>query len=132
MHVGNFNLQRDSLFATGPLYTSTAKSNYTTAIAHFLATIKAYLELKERLHYCNAFKIPYDIDKNPKSAHHVCFGFDEALETFDLKYIKQNINRNVIDEKNLKNQIKSSQSERDRINLLISEYLNDYLISYSK
>src|SRR6266498_2208721 len=132
MRVGNFDLQRDFLSAAGSLYASAAKSNYTTAIAHFLTTIKAYPELKKRLHYYGAFKIFYDIDENSESTRHVCFGFDEALETFGVKYIKQNISRNVIDEKNLKNQIKSSQSERDRIDLLISEYLNDYSTSYSK
>ena len=58
MRVGNFDLQQDSLSAAGPLYASAAKSNYTTAIAHFLATIEAHPELKERLHYCGAFKIP--------------------------------------------------------------------------
>ncbi len=132
MCIENFDLQWDSLSATGPLYANTAKSNYTTAIAYFFTTIEAYPELKERLHYCDAFKIPYDIDENPESIRHVCFGFDETLKTFGMKYIKQNISENVIDEKNLKNQIKSSQSERDRIDLLISEYLNDYSTSYSK
>ena len=132
MRVGNFDLQQDSLSAAGPLYASAAKSNYTTAIAHFLAAIEAHPELKERLRYCGAFKIPYDVDENPESARHVCFGFDEALETFGVKYIKQNISGNVIDERNLKNQIKSSQNKRDRVDLLISEYNNDYSTSYSK
>ena len=61
MHVGNFNLQRDSLSAAGPLYASAAKSNYTTAIAHFLSTIAAYPQLEEKLRYCAAFKIPIKI-----------------------------------------------------------------------
>ena len=84
------------------------------------------------MHYCGAFKVPYNIDENPENAHHVCFGFDEALETFSVKFIKQNINGNLMDEQNLKNQIKSSQNKRDRIDLLISEYLNDHSVSYSK
>ncbi|PKY46612.1 hypothetical protein RhiirA4_461515 [Rhizophagus irregularis] len=113
----------------GPLYASAAKSNYTTAIAHFLATIAAHPQLEEKLNYCSAFKIPHDIDSG---LHHVCFGFDEALETFGVRFIKGNISGNVIDEKNLKNQIKASQSERERIDLLMSEYLNDNSISHSE
>ena len=132
MRIGNFELQLDSLSAAGPLYASAAKSNYTTAIAHFLAIMEVHPQLKERLHYCSAFKIPCDIDENPENARHVCFGFDEALETFGVRFIKQNINGNVIDEKNLKNQIKSSQDERDRIDLLISEYLDDHSVSCNK
>ncbi|RIA82263.1 hypothetical protein C1645_835640 [Glomus cerebriforme] len=53
MRIGNFGLQRDSLSAAGPLYASAAKSNYTTAIAHFLATIAAHPQLEEKLNYCS-------------------------------------------------------------------------------
>ncbi|RGB32054.1 hypothetical protein C1646_763336 [Rhizophagus diaphanus] len=56
----------------------------------------------------------------------------QALETFGVRFIKGNISGNVIDEKNLKNQIKASQSERERIDLLMSEYLNDNSISHSE
>jgi hypothetical protein len=129
MRVGNFGLQRDSLSAAGPLYASAAKSNYTTAIGHFLATIAAHPQLEEKLNHCSAYKIPHDIDSG---LHHVCFGFDEALETFGVRFIKGNISGNVIDEKNLKNQIKASQSERERIDLLMNEYLNDNSISHSE
>jgi len=132
MHIGNFDLQQNSLSAAGPLYASAAKSNYTTAIAHFLATIATHPQLKEKLHHCGAFKIPHDVVSDPKSARHVCFGFDEALETFGVRFIKGNVSGNIIDEKNTKNQIKASQSERERIDLLMSEYLNDHSISHSE
>jgi hypothetical protein len=129
MRVGNFGLQRDSLSAAGPLYASAAKSNYTMAIAHFLATIAAHLQLEKKLNHCSAFKILHDIDSG---LHHICFRFDKALETFGVRFIKGNINGNIIDEKNLKNQIKVSQSERERIDLLMSKYLNDNSISHSE
>lgn len=132
IRIGNFDLQRDSLSAAGPLYASAAKSNYTTAIAHFLATIAAHPQLEEKLRYCGAFKIPYDAESDPENVRHVCFGFDEALETFGVRFIKGNISGNIIDEKNLKIQIKASQSERERIDLLMSEYLNDNSISHSE
>src|SRR5207245_3196669 len=39
---------------------------------------------------------------------------------------------NIFDEKNLRNQIMASQDERERIDLLVSEYLNDYSVSHSE
>ena len=43
MRVGNFGLQRNFLSAAAPLYANAAKSNYTTAIAHYLSIIAAHL-----------------------------------------------------------------------------------------
>src|ERR1044072_461665 len=125
MRIGNFDLQRNSLSAAGPLYASAAKFNYTTAIAHFLSTIAAYPKLEEKLRYCSAFKIPNE-------DRHICFGFDEALETFGVRFIKQNVSGNMINETNLNNQIKDSQDERERRELLMSEYLNDHSVSHSE
>ncbi|GBB93562.1 hypothetical protein RclHR1_21980006 [Rhizophagus clarus] len=132
MRVGNFDLQQNSLSAAGPLYASAAKSNYTTAIAHYLSIIAAHPKLEEKLRYCGAFKIPHDIDEDPNNVRHVCFGFDEALETFGVRFIKQNVSGNIFNEKNLRDQIKASQDERERIDLLMSEYLDDYSVSHSE
>jgi hypothetical protein len=128
IRIGNFEIQKDSLAAAAPLFASAAKFNYTTAIAHYLATIATYPQLKKKLHYANSFRIP----REESDSRHICFAFDEALETFGVKYIKQNINGNCIDEKNLKNQIKACQEERDRIDLLMSEYLNDKSVSQTE
>lgn len=49
-----------------------------------------------------------------------------------IAFIKGNIIGSVIDEKNLKTQIKASQSERERIDLLMNVYLNDNSISHSE
>jgi len=102
------------------------------AITHFLAIITSNPQLEERLRYCSAYKIPYDIDNDPNNIHHTCFGFDEALETFGVRFVKQNINGNLIDEKSLKNQIKASQDERERIDLLMCEYLDDHSTSHGE
>ncbi|UZO07800.1 uncharacterized protein OCT59_028074 [Rhizophagus irregularis] len=101
MRIGNFSIQKDSLAAAAPLFASAAKSNYTTAIAHYLSTLAAFPQLEEKLR------------------------FDEALETFGVKYVKQNVTGNTIDEKCLKDQIKAVQDERARIDLLIYEYLDN-------
>ncbi|GBB97324.1 hypothetical protein RclHR1_29680003 [Rhizophagus clarus] len=130
MRIENFeNLQRDALSAANPLFASTAKFNYTTAIAHFLSIITAYPKFEEKLRYCCSFKIP---NKNFKNAHPTCFSFNEALETFGIKSIKQHVNKNVIDEKTLKDQIKNIQDERERIDFLMSEYLGDHAVSSSE
>ncbi|RIA94114.1 hypothetical protein C1645_818490 [Glomus cerebriforme] len=99
------------------------------AIAHFLSTIAAHPRFEEKLRYCSSFKIS---NENLKNTHHTCFRFDEALETFGMKFIKQHVSGNVIDKKNLKDQIKGAQDERERIDLLMSEYLDNHSISYSK
>ncbi|RIA88795.1 hypothetical protein C1645_825828 [Glomus cerebriforme] len=88
-----------------------------------------HLKFEEKLHHCSSFKIP---NENLKNMHHIYFRFNEALETFGMKFIKQHISENVIDEKNRKDQIKDAQDKRERIDLLMSEYLNDHSISYSK
>ncbi|PKY52259.1 hypothetical protein RhiirA4_496135 [Rhizophagus irregularis] len=121
MRIGNFSIQKDSLAAAAPLFASAAKSNYTTAIAHYLSTLAAFPQLEEKLHYVGSFKIP----REQNEENHICLGFDEALETFGVKYVKQNVTGNTIDEKCLKDQIKAVQDERARIDLLIYEYLDN-------
>jgi hypothetical protein len=79
-----------------------------------------YPKLEEKLEYALSVKI----DNDEKWKGHY-FTFDKALETFGVKFIKQNITGNVIDDNKLKLQVKAAQSERDRIGILLSEYLND-------
>ncbi|GBC00391.1 hypothetical protein RclHR1_03840013 [Rhizophagus clarus] len=55
--------------------------------------------------------------------------FDEALETFGVKFIKQNVTRNIINKESLKHQIKAVQSEKERMNLLFDEFLGDIVLS---
>ena len=121
MRIGNFNIQKDSLAAGVPLFASAAKSNYTTAIAHYLSTLVAHPQLEKTLHYVSSFKILHETNKES----HICLDFDEALKMFGVKYVKQNITGNTIDEKSLRDQIKACQDERDRINLLLYEYLDN-------
>ena len=54
------------------------------------------------MYHVGSFKIPYE----ENDSRYVCFGFDEALETFGMKYVKQNITGNVIDEKTLETKLK--------------------------
>jgi hypothetical protein len=127
MRIGNHNLQQDALSAASPLFPSASKSNYAVAIAQHLSTLTKYPRLNEILQYVGAFRIPKNTDNENQKP--VYFGFDGALKTFGIHFIKQNITGNVIDEAKLKASIKAAQSERNRIDLLLSEYLDDTSIS---
>ena len=98
MRIGNHNLQWDALATSSPLFPSARKSNYAVAIAQHLSTLIKYPKLNEILQHVGAFRIP----KNTNNQKHICFGFDEALETFGIHFIKQNVTGNVIDETKLK------------------------------
>ena len=84
------------------------------------------------MQHVGSFKIPKNIDDGIENQKPICFGFDEALETFRVHFIKQNITGNVIDETKLKANIKAAQTERERVDLLLSEYLEDSSISQSE
>ena len=116
-------MQLKCLAAFAPLFPVVGKLNYTKSIIYFLALIIKYPRLKELLHYAGSINLI-------KEGHY--FAFDEALETFGIKFIKQNIVGNIINKKNLKNQIKSAQIKRERIELLFSEFIDDNVMLDSK
>ncbi|RHZ87427.1 hypothetical protein Glove_35g41 [Diversispora epigaea] len=124
---GNHNLQSNCLASAAPLFASAGKHNYTTAIAHHLSTLAKYPKLNQKLQEVGVFKL---IPNNENS--HICFAFDEALETFGVRFIKQNITGNIINEETLKRNIKAAQSERERVDLLLSKYLEDTSVSHSQ
>ncbi|RHZ48801.1 hypothetical protein Glove_541g10 [Diversispora epigaea] len=120
IRVGNYQLQKNALACFAGLFASAGKSNYSTSVAQYLGILAQYPKLEKKLECVSSIKI----DEDEKRKGHY-FAFDEALETFGVKFIKQNITGNLIDINNLKLQIKAAQSERDRIGILLSEYLDD-------
>ncbi|CAJ0907378.1 4869_t:CDS:1 [Entrophospora sp. SA101] len=88
------------------------------SVAHYLAILSQYPKLEEKLNAAASIKTSED-----RAGHF--FGFDEALETLGVKFIKGFINGNVIDEDNMKSQISAAQTKHERIGVLFSEYLND-------
>jgi hypothetical protein len=122
IRIGNFNIQRYTLSAFAPLIPSAGKSNYAQSIAHFIGILERYPKLEEKLQLVSSFKISEE-----KRGHFLAF--DEALETFGVKFVKQNITGNVIDSENLKLQVKAAQTEYERIEVLLNEYLNNITIS---
>ncbi|CAB4431568.1 unnamed protein product [Rhizophagus irregularis] len=120
IRVGNYKLQKNALACFAGLFTSAGKSNYSSSVTQYLGMLAQYPKLEEKLECVSSVKI----DNDEKRKGHY-FAFDEALETFGVKFIKQNITGNVVDDNKLKLQVKAAQSERDRIGILLSEYLND-------
>jgi len=113
-------LQIQCLSAFAPLFPIAGKLNYTRSTVHFLAIFAKHPQIQLLLKYASSVNLTRD-------GHY--FAFDEALETFRVKFIKQNITGNVINEENLKQQIKSAQSEKERMNLLLDEFLGDIVLS---
>ncbi|RHZ43769.1 hypothetical protein Glove_856g18 [Diversispora epigaea] len=117
--TGNNELQIQCLSAFSPLFPIAGKINYTRSTIHFLAIIAKNPKIQTLLKYASSVNLT-------QNGHY--FAFDEALETFGAKFIKQNITGNVVDEKNLKRQIKAAQSEKERMNLLLDEFLDDIVL----
>ncbi|RHZ81047.1 hypothetical protein Glove_126g4 [Diversispora epigaea] len=124
IRIGNYDLQKSALAAFSGLFASAGKSHYTSSVCHFFGILTKFPQLEYKLNCVASIRI----DDNEKRKGHY-FAYDEALETFGVKFIKQNITGNKIDIENLKNQIKSVQNERDRIGILLSEYLDDPTVS---
>ncbi|UZO04720.1 uncharacterized protein OCT59_025091 [Rhizophagus irregularis] len=53
------------------------------------------------------------------------FAYDEALETFGVKFVKQNITRISTDKEELKLRIRATQLEKDRTDMLLCDYIGD-------
>ena len=93
---GNYDMQFKNLAAFSPLFPIAGKSNYARSVTHFLSYINEDLALQKLLQYiCSVNLI--------QPGHF--FGFDEALERFGVKFIKQNISGNYMDPEELKLQI---------------------------
>ena len=85
----------------------------------FLESIHWNPEQKELLTYVSSVNLT-------REGHY--FAFDEALEFFGVKFVKQNITGKVTDLENLMLQIKSVQSEHECMMLLFSEFVEDNIV----
>jgi hypothetical protein len=47
------------------------------------------------------------------------------LETYGIKFVKQNVTRIPVDRKELKLKIKATQLEKERTEMLICDYIGD-------
>ena len=116
IRYGNYNMQFDNLLAFAPLFPISGKNNYSKSVTHFIHFISKDPSLQLLLqHVCSV---------NLTSSGHF-FAFDEALERFGVKYVKQNIGKNPGNDEDLKQRISSIQTERERLDVLLNEYVGE-------
>ncbi|RHZ84801.1 hypothetical protein Glove_74g102 [Diversispora epigaea] len=123
IRTGNTLMQLKCLEAFAPLFLTAGKNNYMKSVVQYLSIVTKYPSLLKLLHYAGSVNLTRD--------NHY-FAFDEALETFGVKFIKQNITGNVFDNETLKRRIKAAQTEHERMNLLIGEFVNDITVSQTE
>src|SRR5207245_9087627 len=98
---GNYDMQFKNLLAFSPLFPVAEKSNYARSVTYFLSYVNDDETLQNLLQYVCSVNLT-------REGHY--FGFDEALERFGVKFVKQNIDGNRMDEENLKAKISSVQN----------------------
>ena len=98
------------------LFPVAGRRNYAKAVVHFLAELKSSPQLQQLLQTVCSVNLT-------KKGHY--FAFDEALEFFGVKYVKQNIKK-VISDEDLKLQIKAVQSERAITDLFFSMFNGEH------
>jgi hypothetical protein len=115
IRLGNFDVQMHALKAFAPLFPVAGKLNYASSVCKFLAEIDKDPQLEGLLRYAASVNIS-------NSNHY--FAYDEALETYGVKYVKQSLTQYPLDDRTLKLQIKAAQTENIRIKQLFDEFLN--------
>ncbi|RGB22895.1 hypothetical protein C1646_775342 [Rhizophagus diaphanus] len=102
--LGQWHILKDFCSVLIVLFSSYGLLNLARKLdVQFLDKFKAaYPRLNEILQYVGAFRIPKNNNNKNEDQKPVCFGFDEALETFNIHFVKQNITGNVIDKAKLK------------------------------
>jgi hypothetical protein len=115
-------MQIKNLAAFAPLFPAAGKLKYASSVAHFLAQIHDDPELQKLLKTVCSVNITNE-------GHYLAF--DEALETYGVNFVKQNISRNLTDQQTVMLKIKAAQSEKDQLSMLISEYTDDVAASQS-
>ncbi|CAG8753362.1 19873_t:CDS:2, partial [Cetraspora pellucida] len=116
----NYRMQMANLAAFAPLFFAAGKFKYASAVAHFLAQIHDDSQLQKLLKTVCSVNLTSD-------GHYLAF--DEALETYGVKFIKQNIIGNLTDQQTMMLKIKAAQSKRNCLSMLLAEYINNVVIS---
>ncbi|CAG8603827.1 20860_t:CDS:2 [Cetraspora pellucida] len=55
--------------------------------------------------------------------------YNSSLETYDVKFIKQNIFGNLTDQETIMQKIKAAQCERDHLSMLLAKYTDDVIVN---
>ena len=81
-------MQMSNLAAFAPLFPAAGKFKYASSVAHFLAQVHDDPQLQKLLQTVCSVNLGSE-------GHYLAF--DEALETYGVKFIKQNITGNLTD-----------------------------------
>ncbi|RIB04079.1 hypothetical protein C2G38_2223353 [Gigaspora rosea] len=122
IRIGNFDLKLHSLMAFAPLFHITRKYRYAESVARFITELRNEPQLLQNLRTVPSINLTQE---------GYYFAFDKALETFGIKFLKENMTGCATNLENLELNIKVAQTEYDRLNLLISEFTNDQSVSRS-
>jgi len=115
IRTGNWDMQIESLSAFAPLFPVAGKLNYSTSVCHYLALIDKNPQLASILRFVSSVNLT-------RINHYLAF--DEALETYGVKFIKQLLTKMSMDIDSLYLQIKSAQAEQDRIKDLLDDFID--------
>ena len=95
-------MQIRNLEVFSPLFLTTGKSNYARSVVYFLTYVESDPHLQDLLKCVCSVNLTHP-------GHY--FAFDEALERFGVKFVKQNIGGKILNDEELKSQISSVQIE---------------------
>lgn len=119
IRVGNYDMQYTILAAFAPLFPVAGKNRYSQSVVHFLSRLAKLPRLQILLKtFCSV---------NLTKGHYLAF--DEALEIYGVKFIKQYISGLIIDNDNLAKKIASAQAENDRIKMLYCAFADDPIMT---
>lgn len=111
---GNWTMQMENLRAFAPLFPVAGCNHYAQSVPFFISYIDDNPSLRAILSKVCSINLT-------RPGHY--FAFDEGLERFGVQYVKQNIGNTLGNSDELDLQISSVQSERERLNLLLREYV---------
>jgi hypothetical protein len=118
---GNFDLQVACLAAFAPLFPATGRFRYAESVAIFLGNLHTDPEFRKRLLQVPSVNLTED-------GHYL--GYDEALETYGVHFVKQMTTGKLGDQRNLERQIQGSQGEMERLSTL-DEFIDDKTVCMS-
>jgi hypothetical protein len=113
-------MQIENLKAFTPFFAAAGHNNYSQSVTFFLNYLNQDRSLRILLSKISSVNIT-------RPGHY--FASDEAMERFGIMYIKQNIGKILKTDEELKLQIASVQAERERLSMLLDEYVDEKLFT---
>ncbi|KAF0455591.1 hypothetical protein F8M41_001472 [Gigaspora margarita] len=110
------NLLDTNLAAYAPLFPVARKFKYASSVAYFLAQVHDDPQLQ------NLLQIICSVNLTKEGYY---FAFNKALETYGIKYTKQNITNNLIDQQTMILKIQAVQNKENYLLILLVEYINN-------